>query len=108
MQPQVSTDVFETVDSFTSAATASLGGILVLAGVIIGLTIAIRQKTVPGAIIGIVVGGLIAALGGIIVNVSGVFEETFTSASPAHGISQTHVPGDAEKALDSAQGTDAV
>lgn len=108
MQPQVSTDVFETVDSFTSAATASLGGILVLAGVVIGLMIAIRQKTVGGAIIGIIVGGLIAALGGIIVSLSGVFEETFTSASPAHGISQPHVPGDAEKALDPAQGSDAV
>lgn len=108
MQPQISTDVFDTVDSFTSSASASVGGILVLAGIIIGLIIAIRQKTVGGAIIGIVVGGLIAALGGIIVSISGVFEETFTSASPAHGISQPHVPGDAEKALDPAQGSDAI
>lgn len=108
MQPQISTDVFDTVDSFTSSATASVGGILVLAGIIIGLIIAIRQKTVGGVIIGIVVGGLIAALGGIIVSISGVFEETFTSASPAHGISQPHVPGDAEKALDPAQGSDAI
>lgn len=76
-------DVFDTVDGLVNRTQATIGGVIGLAGVIIGLLIAVKARSVTGVIVGIVVGGLIAALGGLVLWASGVFDDTLTAPTPA-------------------------
>ena len=80
-------DFFEFIDNLTSSATSTIGGILVLAGIIVALVIAFAKKTVGGVLQGLIIGGLIAGIGVFVVALSGLFEQTFTnenaSGSPA-------------------------
>jgi len=54
--------VLDWVNEKTAATTTAISGILVLVGLIVGLLIAWRGKNVGSVIMGILVGGLIAAL----------------------------------------------
>lgn len=72
-------DVFETVDGLVNDAQATIGGIISLVGLIVGIIIAWKSKSATGAVVGIVVGGLVAGLGGLIMWASGIFNETLTT-----------------------------
>lgn len=72
-------DAFDTIDGLVNRTQATIGGVIGLAGIIIGLLIAVKARSVTGVIVGIVVGGLIAALGGLILWASGIFSDTLTS-----------------------------
>lgn len=76
-------DVFSFIDSLTSDATSTIGGILVLAGIIVALIISIGKRTFGGVIVGVAVGGLIAGLGALVVAISGVFTQTADSSPTA-------------------------
>lgn len=54
--------VIDFVNEKTAATTTAIQGILVLVGLIVGMLIAWRGKNVGSVIMGILVGGLIAAL----------------------------------------------
>ncbi len=64
--------VLNWVDDKTAQTTAVISGILVLVGLIVGLLIAWRGKNVGSVIMGILVGGLIAALPLLITFFSGL------------------------------------
>ncbi|WP_431791719.1 hypothetical protein [Kocuria palustris] len=71
-------DVFSYIDNLASDTQSTIGSILVVVGIIVALMISVQKRTFGGVIIGIAVGGAIAALGGIVVAFSGVFEQTAT------------------------------
>lgn len=86
----IPSNVFDTVDGLVNRTQASIGGIITLAGIIVGLLLAWKARSVSGVIIGIIVGGLIAGLGGLILWASGVFNETLTTpTAAAAGVSTT-------------------
>lgn len=71
-------DVFSYIENLASNTQSTIGSILVVVGIIVALMISVQKRTFGGVIIGIAVGGAIAALGGIVVAFSGVFEQTAT------------------------------
>lgn len=72
-------DVFSYIENLASNTQSTIGSILVVVGIIVALMISVQKRTFGGVIIGIAVGGAIAALGGIVVAFSGVFEQTATT-----------------------------
>lgn len=79
--------VFDWVDEKSSAAKATIAGLLIVVGLIVGLIIAWRGKTVGSVIMGIVVGSLIAALPALISFAGQLFSEE-TTQSAAQSITQ--------------------
>lgn len=62
----VGAGLFDWINNKSQAAQNAIQGLLVLVGLIVGLVIAWRGKTVGSVILAVVVGGLIAALPALI------------------------------------------
>lgn len=82
--------IFDWVDEKTSAAQKTVAGVLILAGLIVGLVIAWRGKSVGSVLMGIVVGGLIAALPFLISFFGDRVQGETTPAAAAHVITYAH------------------
>ena len=80
--------VFDWVDEKSSAAQATIAGLLIVVGLIVALIIAWRGKTVGSVIMGIVVGGLIASLPALISFFGGKTAEETNASAPTQVITQ--------------------
>lgn len=77
---------FDWANNMISNTQALIGGVLVVAGLLIFIMISWAGKNIPSVIGGLVVGGIVAGAGTIIISLSGVFGETIdegnTTAAP--------------------------
>lgn len=88
----VAAGIFDWADSKTSQASSTLQKVLILVGLLVAVTIAWRGKTIGSAIIGICVGGLIAAIPTLIEWFGGsVSDETNNSAPYTGGLVGQHI-----------------
>jgi hypothetical protein len=77
--------VIEWITNTVADLKALVGSVLVLAGIVAGLIIGFSKRNVPGVIMAVIVGALIAGLGVIIVSTSSMFQHDFSSSSSASG-----------------------
>lgn len=77
---------FDWANNIVNNTQALIGGVLVVVGLILFIIISWAGKNIPSVIGGLVVGGIVAGAGTIIVALSGVFGETIeegnTTAAP--------------------------
>ncbi|WP_237189256.1 hypothetical protein [Rothia nasimurium] len=75
--------LFDTINNLVTNTQATLGGVLVVVGLLVFIIAAWRTKTIPGIIGGLVAGGIIAGAGAIIIALSGVFTQTIQETNTA-------------------------
>lgn len=84
---------FDWSNNIINNVQGTLGGLLIVIGLLVFIITAWSTKTIPGVIGGIVAGAIIAGAGVIIVSLSGVFQQTIeegnSTAAPTSIISTT-------------------
>lgn len=80
-------DAFEFIDQLTQNATRSIGGLFVLAGLIVALVTILMKRSMAGAFQALITGGIITIVGVGIIVVGEVFKNTLQQGSNASGVS---------------------
>ena len=79
-------DAFEFIDQLTQNATRSIGGLFVLAGLIVALVTILMKRSMAGAFQALITGGIITIVGVGIIVVGEVFKNTLQQ-----GLSLIHI-----------------
>jgi xanthine/uracil permease len=80
-------DLFEFIDQLTQNATRSIGGLFVLAGLIVALVTILMKRSMAGAFQALLTGGVITIIGAGIIVVGEYFKNTLDQGSNASGVS---------------------
>lgn len=99
--PMAGGGVIDWINVFTQDVKGAISGILIVAGLVVGGLIAASKRTVVGAILGVVVGGFIAGIGGLILAFGSMAQKEVVAigqAETAHVlvVDETHAPGGKE------------
>ncbi|MDO5867077.1 MULTISPECIES: hypothetical protein [Paenarthrobacter] len=91
--------IFGAINSFSAEAQGAISSVLVVAGIVIALLISLNKRNVPGVIMGIVVGGLIAGLGVLVGVFSNMAKEEFASPAQVEDVAIVQVVEGADGGL---------
>lgn len=84
--------IFQFLENLISDVQSLLGGVFVVAGLLIGIFVAVKGRgSVSSVVMGIITGGLIAALGVIIVSTSSLFEQEINKRAAGDETAQVRI-----------------